>query len=279
MPELPEVQTVVNYLKEHLINRTIIDVAIKKEKLIKNVSAKTFSQTIVNHQIVMIARKGKYILFHLSDNLTIVAHLRMEGKFFIDETDQLPRKHDYIIFALDDQRFLVFNDSRQFGTFHLVQTHQMHLLKEIQKLAQDPLETNFNFDVFSQTVLKSHRNIKTILLDQTLVSGIGNIYANEILFMTKINPLTKGKDLTIKQLEEIIEAAKKILIKAIKFNGTTIHSFKFGNNQSGDFVNFLQVHFKEKQFCPVCMTKIIRFKDHGRSIYCCPKCQNVEQTN
>ena len=94
--------------------------------------------------------------------------------------------------------------------------------------------------------------------------------------MTKINPLTKGKDLTIQQLEAIVEAAKKILIKAIKFNGTTIHSFKFGNNQSGDFVNFLQVHFKEKQLCPICMTKIIRFKDHGRSIYCCPKCQNLD---
>ena len=137
------------------------------------------------------------------------------------------------------------------------------------------MEANFNFDRMAHLILKSNKNIKTILLDQSIVSGLGNIYANEVLFATRINPLTKGKNLTIDQVKAIFQASKKILTKAIKYNGTTIHSFKFGNNQRGSFLDFLKVHFKAKQICSICLNHIIRFKDHGRSIYCCPVCQNL----
>ena len=276
MPELPEVQTVINYLQQHLLDRTITTVVVHRDKLIKNVSAPTFIKTLASRKIVCLARKGKYILLHLSDNLTIVAHLRMEGKFFIDAPGAPARPHDYIWFNLDDGRCLVFNDSRQFGTFHLVQTHQLHLLRELQKVAPDPLEINFDLDDVTAAIQRSSRNIKTLLLDQSITSGLGNIYANEVLFMTGINPLTPGKALAASQVAALAAAAREVLTAAIKFNGTTIHSFKFGDNQSGAFVKFLQVHFRAGQPCRRCRTPIVRFKDHGRSIYCCPRCQHLD---
>ena len=275
MPELPEVQTVINYLNPIVSNQTILDVQVYKDKLIKNVTVNQFIEQVKAQKILNLSRKGKYILFHLANQITMVAHLRMEGKFFIYDNLKLMRNHDYIIFKLSGGQFLVFNDTRQFGTFHIVKTSELNDLKELKKVAQDPLEANFNFDRMAHLILKSNKNIKTILLDQSIVSGLGNIYANEVLFATRINPLTKGKDLTIDQVKAIFQASKKILTKAIKYNGTTIHSFKFGNNQRGSFLDFLKVHFKAKHICSICLNHIIRFKDHGRSIYCCPVCQNL----
>lgn len=273
MPELPEVQTVINYLKNNILNEIIEDIFVFKNKLIKNVDPSEFIDKVKKQEIVDIQRKGKYIIFYLTNNLVIVSHLRMEGKFFVDNKQKHNRKHDYIVFVLSNNKFLSFNDSRQFGTFHLCNKDELESLKEIAKLAKDPLDRTFDINDFCKKVKKSSKNIKTILLDQTIISGLGNIYANEVLFASKIHPITKGKELSQEKIELIFENSKIILQKALKYNGTTIHSFSFANDQSGNFSQFLKVHSRENQNCYICQNKIIREKINGRSSYFCPKCQ------
>lgn len=270
MPELPEVQTIINYLKDNILNQTILDIEIKNHKFIKNVSTNEFINNLKNKIILDIDRKGKYLIFKLSNNLYMIVHLRMEGKFFIDNK-KVERKHDYIIFKLSNNIYLSYNDSRQFGTFHL--TNEPNKLKEINKIALDPLNDNFDFHYFHSKVSKSNKNIKSILLDQTIVSGIGNIYASEILFESNISPFKTGKQLSKKEIEHIIEASKKILKLALKYNGTTIHTFSFGNNKTGDFTKYLKVVNRENKNCLICNTKIKRIKQQSRSTFYCDKCQ------
>lgn len=272
MPELPEVQTIVNYLMTKIINKKVVDIQILNEKFLKNVDKEMFVNSLLNKQIIDINRKGKYLLFYLSNNLVVVNHLRMEGKFFVNK-DKVHAKHDYIIFTFDDNSFLKYNDSRQFGTFHLVNKNEIDKLKELKKIAQDPIDISFDINNLINKIQKSNKNIKTILLDQTIISGIGNIYANEILFDTKINPFTKGKELTKTQIEQIWISSKKILELAIKHNGTTIQSFSFGNNHVGSFAKFLKVQSRENKNCFLCNKKIIRIKNNGRSIFYCQSCQ------
>lgn len=274
MPELPEVQTVVNFLKLKVINENIKHIDVYKLKLIKEIDVELFQKNIINQNIRDVWRKGKYIIFNLSNGLSIISHLRMEGKFNVYQQDKWNKnKHDYIVFYLSNNKLLIYNDSRQFGTFHLSKTSEINQLNCIAKLAPDPLSNEFNELNFQNKIKKSNKNIKTLLLDQTIISGIGNIYANEILYSSSINPFLKGKNLNEEQLKQIVINAKSILEKAIKYNGTTIHSFSFGNNESGNYSQFLNVHFKENQNCKKCKDKILREKINGRSAYFCPKCQ------
>ncbi len=277
MPELPEVQTVINYLKENILNLTIKDIEVKKDKFIKNVGVNEFKNTLTNSKIIYVQRKGKYLIFECkkdNKNFYMINHLRMEGKFFIDQ-EIVERKHDYIIFHLSNKHFLSYNDSRQFGTFHL--TDNLETLKEINKVAIDPLDDRFNETYFFNKINKSNKNIKAILLDQSIVSGIGNIYASEILFLAQINPFMLGKELTKSEISKIIHSSKKILEKAIKYNGTTIHTFSFGDNKIGQYNQFLKVIYQEHKICKHCNNaKIERIKQQGRSTYFCPRCQNVK---
>lgn len=272
MPELPEVQTVINYLKTHILNKKIVDMWIYNDKFLKNASAIDFQKTLLNHSFINLRRKSKYLLFDMDNNYTLITHFRMEGKYFISSPDEI-NKHDYIVFKLDDNHLLKYNDSRQFGTLHLVETNKINELKEINKLAPDPFEDSFDFDKFQKKIQKSQKTIKNLLLDQSVIGGIGNIYACEILFDVKINPLTKGNKLTNEEIKKIFDSAKNILVKAIEQNGTTFQSFSFGNHHMGNFVNFLKVYGRNRQSCLTCGQTIAWEKINGRGTFYCPSCQ------
>lgn len=270
MPELPEVQTFINILNKKLNGLSIEDVEIKNDKFLKNTSIIDFKRKIKGAKIETIFRIGKYIIFQLSNGLYIVSHLRMEGKYFVDQKKQ-NRKHDYIIYKLSNDQYLSYNDSRQFGTIHL--TNDYSNLNEIKKIAIDPLNKNFNFDYFYPLVSKSTKNIKLILLDQTYVSGIGNIYASEILFASNVSPFKKGNDLSKNEIKKIVENSKLILNKAIENNGTTIHTFSFEENKTGNYTKFLNVVGRNGKNCNICKSKIIKVMQSSRGTYYCPRCQ------
>lgn len=274
MPELPEVQTVINYLSSKILKKEIEDIKISNNKFLKNINEDFLKNIVINSRIIKIDRKGKYILFHLDNDYTIVSHLRMEGKYRFEEKEQEFKKHDYIIFYFKNNSRLIYNDSRQFGTIHLTKTSELNNLKELKKLALDPLDEKFNIEHFFQKIKNKNITIKTLLLDQTIISGIGNIYANEILFDVKVNPWIKGKEIDFETSKKIIDSAKKILKIAIKNNGTTIHSYEFGSSK-GSFQNFLKVQSREKLKCFQCNEIIKREKDHGRSSFWCPNCQKI----
>lgn len=270
MPELPEVQTVINYLKENIINEKIIDFQIKNEKFLKNADVIDFKKVVVGNKIKDIQRIGKYLIFVLSNKWFLVSHLRMEGKYYVDHEIK-NRKHDYLMFKLTNNKYLIYNDSRQFGTFHI--SKDLESLKEIKKIAIDPLDDKFDTNFLFDKTSKSKKNIKTFLLDQNIVSGIGNIYASEILFGAKISPLRKANELSKKEVSLIVDQSKLILKKAIKYNGTTIHSYSFGVDKTGNFSEFLQVVYRENKNCFNCNEKIIRIKQQTRSTFYCPHCQ------
>lgn len=270
MPELPEVQTVINYLKDNILNETIIDVEIKMEKFLKNSTVDEFKKVVNQSKIIDIKRIGKYLVFVLSNDWFLISHLRMEGKYFID-SEIKNRKHDYLIFKLTNNKYLTYNDSRQFGTFHISQ--ELKTLKEINKIAIDPLDKKFNTDFLYEKAKKSKKNIKTFLLDQNIVSGIGNIYASEILFAAKISPFKSANEIDKNDINLIVKYAKLILEKAIKYHGTTAHSYSFGTNKKGEYGQFLQVMYREKQNCFSCNQKIKRIKQQARSTFYCAHCQ------
>ena len=278
MPELPEVQVVINYLKNNILNKKIIKFDVYLDKLFKNSTINEFRKKIINSRFIDIVRRGKYLLFVLDNKKCILSHLRMEGKYFYENDDYQLQKHDYVCFYFDDKTKLIYNDTRQFGVFEIYDSLELALnSKSILKLGPEPFDDdNFTFNYLKSKIKKSNTNIKTFLLDQTNIAGIGNIYANEILFQSKINPMLTTNKFTDSNILDIIKNTKEILAESIKNNGTTIHTFKFNKWSIGDYQKFLKVHMRKNEKCFDCKTQIVKIELNGRGTYYCPTCQNVK---
>jgi formamidopyrimidine-DNA glycosylase len=262
MPELPEVRTVVKFLN------TLKGNHIRK---IESYLPKMFSSELVdkvtNEKINEVTALGKYIIFHL-DNYNLISHLRMEGKYFYKDYYE-KTKHDHVIFTLD-KGYLYYNDVRKFGTFDLKNKEETFTTPPLSNLGKEPF--TITVEELNQKLKKSSRAIKTLLLDQSIMTGIGNIYADEILFLSKINPKTRGLDITISQIKELIKNSIKVLNEAIKEGGTTIHTFSTNEGQ-GWFQLKLNVHTKAGKPCKICNTIIKKEKINGRMSYYCETCQ------
>ncbi len=275
MPELPEVTVVINELKKtSIINQRIKSVNVFLPKVIKNTTVDKFKKFFVNEFIKNITRKGKYLIFELTHNKWWVVHLRMEGKLFY-QTPNEQRINRFLMAQLifSNGRELNYYDTRMFGTFHIYLGEEINKSKELNKLAIDPLDKNFTGQYLFNRISNINRAIKTVLLDQTVVSGIGNIYADEILFYGKINPLRVAKNISLNQCKLIAKGSKLIFNEAIKYNGTTIDSFMVNASHVGNYQDKLKVHNRNNHPCPICGTLIKMIKINGRGTYYCPHCQ------
>ena len=215
-------------------------------------------------------RRGKYLIFEMED-CALISHLRMEGKYFIKNKEESLNKHDHVIFTLNNKEELRYNDTRKFGKMHLVKKDELHKTP-ISKLGLEPWDELLTKEYLKEKLNKK-KAIKTLLLDQSIITGIGNIYADEILFLSKIHPETEGKNLTNKNLTDIINNTKIILEKAIASGGTTIHTYTSVDGITGRFQQELLVHGKKTEPCPNCKTKITKIVVNGRGTYYCQKCQ------
>jgi formamidopyrimidine-DNA glycosylase len=276
MPELPEVETVVRYLNKNILNKEIVEIIIHKEKIIKNIDKNGFINFLINEKILKVERKAKYIIFVFSNNKNMISHLRMEGKFFVEKNDSelIKNKHSHILFKFKDGEYLIYNDTRIFGTMNIYSKEEMINNKELIRVGYEPFDENCNVDYLFQIFKKSNRKIKTILLDQGIISGIGNIYADEILFQAKILPFREAKSLNKNDIDNILSASIEILNKSILNKGTTIHSFKSNSLETGNYQQFLKVHTKKDEECLICKDKIIKIKVNNRGTYYCKTCQN-----
>ena len=276
MPELPEVETVKNALKEKLVGRVILSALVYWDNIIAYPSRKEFEEKIKNQRINFLERRGKFILFVLDDYI-LISHLRMEGKYYFKDKDYLKSKHNHVIFTLDNDTLLVYDDTRKFGKMYLIEKDKIDKVGPLSKLGCEP----FSFELNVSYLRKKYKNkklpIKTVLLDQSIITGIGNIYADEILYLSKINPLTKALDLMDDNLDDIITNTRCVLNDAISLGGTSIHSYKSVDGISGKFQNCLLVHGKEGSSCNVCMEKIVKIKVGGRGTYYCPNCQKLKK--
>ena len=272
MPELPEVETVKENLKKRLINTKIKDVKVLYNNIIAYPDTNTFEKTLKNKKVKDITRRGKFIIFDLEDYY-LLSHLRMEGKYFIKNKNDQINKHEHVIFNLDNNQELRYMDTRKFGKMFLIQKENIDTIGPLKELGLEPFDKKLTPNYLKEKIKNKIIPIKTALLDQSIIAGIGNIYADEILFLAHVNPLKKSNTLKEKELNNIIKSTKEVLNKAIAKGGTTIHTYTSVDGIKGTYQDSLFVHNKEKELCKVCQTQIKKIKVGGRGTYYCPHCQ------
>lgn len=272
MPELPEVETVKENLKKRLINTKINDVKVLYNNIIAYPDTNTFEKTLKNKKVKDITRRGKFIIFDLEDYY-LLSHLRMEGKYFIKNKNDQINKHEHVIFNLDNNQELRYMDTRKFGKMFLIQKENIDTIGPLKELGLEPFDKKLTPNYLKEKIKNKIIPIKTVLLDQSIIAGIGNIYADEILFLSHVNPLKKSNTLKEKELNNIIKSTKEVLNKAIAKGGTTIHTYTSVDGIKGTYQDSLFVHNKEKELCKVCQTQIKKIKVGGRGTYYCPHCQ------
>lgn len=272
MPELPEVETVKETLKLKLIGKKIKDVKVYYDGIIAYPEVKEFSKQIKNLPIKDIKRRGKWLMFDL-DKYYLLSHLRMEGKYFFKNKEDKLDNHEHVVFTLDDDEELRYRDTRKFGKMYLIKKEDINSIGPIKDLGLEPWDDNLNINYLKDKYKNKRLPIKTVLLDQSIIVGIGNIYADEILFLSKLNPLIKCCDLKDNDLDNIIKYTKEVLEKAIKLGGTTIRTYTSVDGVHGRFQNELLIHGKDKDVCPNCGQPIEKIRVGGRGTYYCINCQ------
>jgi len=282
MPELPEVETVKRGLEEFIINESIKEVYLSKFNL-RFPWPKDFVSKIVGKKIISIKRRAKYIIIGLSDNYSIIAHLGMSGSYKVlkkgEVQDYIILKHDHLIIDLDNFK-IVYNDPRRFGYIDLTnQDPETH--KFLSSLGPEPLSNYFNADNLAETLLNKNKPIKNTLLDQNIVSGLGNIYVCEALFRSKINPkkncskLITSKGKPRKNLILLVKKINEVIKEAIEVGGSTLRDFSNISGKMGYFQSSFNVYNRENQKCLLgsCDGVVKRIIQSGRSTFFCSKCQ------
>ena len=273
MPEIAEVETVRNTLKKQILYKRIKDVKILYANMIES-NKETFKRDLIDDEFIDIKRRGKWLIFELNNHY-LLSHLRMEGKYFLKTSSNPLEKHEHIIITFEDNTDLRYHDTRKFGRMNLINKDELSTNKALKKQGYEPGEKELTTQYLLERFKNKNIAIKTLLLDQSIISGLGNIYVNEVLFASSINPFKKGVDITSLEAEMIVKKSAEIIKRAIELGGTTIKSYTSSLGVTGRFQNELMVHKKEGEECKKCHTKIKNAKINGRSTYYCPKCQKV----
>ncbi len=271
MPEIAEVETVRNTLKGRILNKKITDVKVHYKNMIES-DINTFAKDLINDEFIDIKRKGKWLIFE-TNNKYLLSHLRMEGKFFIKDANEAKGKHEHVTIYFEDNTTLRYEDTRKFGRMNLVKKEDLETTESIAKQGFEPGDKNLTSSYLLDKFKNKRLPIKTVLLDQTIISGLGNIYVNEVMFYAKINPLKEAKNISKEECDLIVKGSDEIIREAIKMGGTTIKSYTSSLGVTGRFQQNLKVHKREGEACLVCGTIINNIKIGGRSTYYCPKCQ------
>ena len=272
MPELPEVETVINTIRPHIIDKEIEKIEVYYDRLIQS-NLDEFKTKLINQKFINVTRYGKFIFLHLTNDFVIITHLRMEGKFRFENSHNLRKKHTSAGFFFKDGTSLAFDDTRKVGLMYLSDEANFKETKMIKKLGIEANKISENDYEFLIKKFKKNKCIKELLLDQSILAGIGNIYADEILFSTKINPFRKGNDISDEKYHEIFQASNQILNKAITLGGSTIHSFHPSEGVDGKFQETLLCYGKSGTPCPNCNTTLHKDFIGGRGTTFCPNCQ------
>lgn len=274
VPELPEVETIARDLRDlGLEGRTIGCTDIRWPATIALLSPEEFAHHIQGKKILQVSRRAKFLLFLLSEGWTCLVHLRMSGRFSVSLSKNA-EKHEHVRISLDDGRILVFHDTRKFGRFYLTKKPE----KILDKLGPEPLDKSFDLPYFIRKIGSASRQLKALLLDQSFIAGIGNIYADEALWEAKLHPERKTESLTEREIKGLFSAIKNVLQKGIANQGTSLGSGKAnfrGLHGSGQNQNDLHVYHKEDKPCPRCSKAIIRIIAASRGSHICPSCQRL----
>ena len=274
MPEMPEVETVRRTLLPLIKGKTIKEVTVWYPKIITG-DAKEFARQLAGKKIVTIDRYAKYLLIRLSDNLTIVSHLRMEGKYRLVKINTKKDKHDHVQIIFSDNSALRYNDVRKFGRMQLIKTGTEKEKTGIGKIGAEPNSAAFTVSYLQTGLARKKKNIKSTLLDQSVVAGLGNIYVDEVLWETKIHPLSQANSIPAKKVAQLHDNINSLIELAIAERGTTVHTYLDANGKTGGFQKMLQVYGHKGEPCVRCGTPLEKIKVNGRGTTFCPKCQVI----
>lgn len=270
MPELPEVETIRRSLEPLLTGKRITGVKVILVKALGELTPEMLRGAVLETSIQGVERRGKYLILKLSNDLRIVFHLRMTGRLVFCEADEPSAKYTTLVLELDGGKELRFEDTRKFGTVDLVDQDTPHTMKG---LGPEPLSPDWQPDQLKKAAIGRHIAVKAFLLDQTVLAGLGNIYADEALFRAGINPNTPTDSITMKDWIRLHQAIREILEEAIAYRGTTKRDYVDGQGHAGSFQNRLKVYGRTDQPCYSCGTLIHRQRIAGRSSHFCPQCQ------
>ena len=286
MPELPEVEVVKKSLTNSLIKSKLLNFIIKDKNLRYKLNHKDFKK-IKHSKILNIKRRAKYLLIFFNNNITMLVHLGMTGKFLLrsskrkeirtgfHDTNQRIEKHDHIIFIFNNQLELIYNDIRKFGFIKIISSKDIFNNKHLVNLGPEPLSKEFNVRYVKQFIMNKNIIVKNLLMNQKFVSGLGNIYVNEILFKCKLSPYKNIKKISDSQINLLVKSTKNILKKSIINGGSSIKNFQNSYGKKGKFQENFNVYDKKNQNCPDynCKGLIKKIMVNNRASYYCNYCQ------
>jgi formamidopyrimidine-DNA glycosylase len=272
MPELPEVETLKRSLEKHIVGHKIISFIKLRTSLRSNLDPNLTEKTI-NSTIKNVRRIAKYLIIELDNNNSIVFHLGMTGRLTFRKDNYDLQKHDHIILVLGNQNLIIFNDARRFGMVYVSATNDLESQKYLKNLGPEPFSEEFNVKYLEDCFRNRKTPIKLAIMDNKIVVGVGNIYASESLFLSKINPSKLLQNLTKDEIARLIESIIFVLNEAIMAGGTTLRDFVNGDNKPGYFKQNLKVYDRKNADCYSCGAMIVKISQSGRATYYCPGCQ------
>ncbi len=273
MPELPEVEVVCQGLAPHVTGKTVTDISFSNKKLRKPVPRAQLNSLVRGVRIASVTRRAKFILLTMENSALLVFHLGMTGKLGLFAKGAPRRKHDHLRFDIEGGKEVRFNDIRRFGFVEVFSAEDLKIIDPFAKLGPEPFAKTFSAAYLLERATKKRQAVKNFLMDNRVVVGIGNIYANETLFSVGLHPETPVNIITQKTWQQIVTASRKVLKKAIKSGGTTISDYENASGESGYFQLELAVYGREGQPCHTCKTSIERLVIGGRASFFCPTCQ------
>ena len=287
MPELPEVEVTRRTLLKFIEKKVIKNIKINNPNLRFKIPA-NFKKNLTGQKIIKVLRRSKYILIYLKNDYVMIAHLGMSGKFIIKNnyskdflktsyySNEFSSKHNHLEFLFSNDLRVIYNDPRRFGFFLLDKISKLHVNKFLSKLGPEPLSKDLKKDYLIFKTKATQRTIKTLLMDQRFISGIGNIYANEILFLAKIKPNKISAKLNLIDVGRLHSSIGKVLKRALKLGGSSIKDFKSSVGEKGRFQNEFKVYDREDLKClrAGCSGLILRVVSQGRASFFCNECQN-----
>ncbi len=273
MPELPEVETQRRSLEKNITRLKITEISTDTPKIFIGGIAK-FRKNLINREIIKIDRKGKFLIFELKNKQMMIAHFRMTGHFLLNKKGEFDNQNCIrAIFKLNNGQELLYQDIRKFGRFWAGEKKEVFDESGIDKLGFEPLEKELSFEQFLKNIKKHKSAIKPLLLNQKFIAGIGNIYADEALFLAKIHPLRKTNTLNKMEIKALRQAIINVIKQGIKNHGTTIGEYVDAENKQGKNQNYLYAYKRDKKPCRICGTKMQRIVVAQRGTTFCPRCQ------
>lgn len=273
MPELPEVETVKRSLQPLVTGEIIRDVEVFYGGIIKKPGPPEFKRLLIDRTIENVKRRGKYLLFQLSGGFSLVVHLRMTGQLTVCRTGVDVAKHTHLVFHFAGGREMRFTDARKFGLIYLIPTGAWEQIGGLAALGPEPLEEEFSLSYLEGLVKRKKGKVKAFLLDQTGIAGIGNIYADEIMFAAGLHPQRQVGSLSPEEVGRLYRAIRRKLSEGIEFRGTSVRDYVDGRGEKGGFQNRLQVYDRGGESCLRCGTRLLKETIAGRGTVFCPQCQ------